>query len=280
MGLPPEMKDVYFPGSIGLEGNSWKATQAEKMDSLHPHLQPIVERIISKLKDRNYGGWQPELNYGYRTIEEQAVLKSMKPPWSTIDFSFHNTLKDGKPAAQAADIIDVRMKKTEDDFYLTGGGVPGGNAAFWEALGRVAKLVFGEMMEVDPKLWGGNWRKFKDWPHVQLFSNSQLSIWRKDTEAQLSSEEAADLASNCETGECDIPDYDGDTSEIIINYALLKDEEFEYEGTIMLFDMYSANEMSLEDLEGVSIELGGPSGEDFDNLIWEFEDILYQIAET
>ena len=83
---------------------------------------------------------------------------------SKVRFSFHNAqFKNGKPRAYAIDVIDRRWAWTK----------PAENNGFWAALGQAAK---------DEGLyWGGNWRSFKDYAHVQKFPNSKLADIKKQS---------------------------------------------------------------------------------------------------
>ncbi len=82
---------------------------------------------------------------------------------SKVKFSFHNaTAKDGTPNAYAADIIDSRYGWSDKPE----------TKKFWEALGKAAKK--------HDIYWGGDWKSFKDWAHIQAFPNSKL----KDVKAE------------------------------------------------------------------------------------------------
>ena len=166
-----------FPAPLGSAGDSWKATQAEKLASLHPDLRPRVEAIMADLRSQ---GYDPVINFGWRTIQEQRWLMSQR--LSTVPFSFHNTLdSQGRPAAQAADIVDAAMYRNDEDRMLTGRGPPGGNAAFWTAL-SIAAAAQG----FTGKQYGGNWTgfgQFGDAPHVEIYpdpaATSQASALRQ-----------------------------------------------------------------------------------------------------
>lgn len=163
-----------FPPPLGSAGDSWKATQAEKLASLHPDLRPGVEAIIADLRSQ---GFNPVINFGWRTVQEQRWLRSQR--LSTVDFSFHNALdSQGRPAALAADIVDAAMKRNDEDRMLTGPGPPAGNAAFWTALG-IAATAHG----FTGTKWGGNWTSFRDMPHVEIYpdpaATSQASALRQ-----------------------------------------------------------------------------------------------------
>lgn len=44
---------------------------------------------------------------------------------------------------------------------------------FWQALGKAGKA--------EGLYWGGDWRSFKDWAHLQFFPNTKLSEVRKES---------------------------------------------------------------------------------------------------
>ena len=83
---------------------------------------------------------------------------------SKVRFSFHNAQKkDGTPNAYAVDVIDRRW----------GWGDEAEAKGFWKALGRAGKA--------EGLYWGGDWRSFKDWAHLQLYPNRELSRVKKES---------------------------------------------------------------------------------------------------
>jgi len=83
---------------------------------------------------------------------------------SKVRFSFHNAQKkNGTPNAYAVDIIDSRWAWS-DAAEANG---------FWQALGKAGKA--------EGLYWGGDWRSFKDWAHLQFFPNTKLSEVRKES---------------------------------------------------------------------------------------------------
>jgi hypothetical protein len=113
-------------------------------------------------------GWQPRIVSGWRSMDEQAA--KVAAGFSTVKFSFHNAVNaQGAPAALAVDIVDKRYG------YGTTASTKAGATSFWPALGAAAKA--------QGLYWGGDWQKFKDVSHIQMYANSALSEVRKQTEA-------------------------------------------------------------------------------------------------
>ena len=104
----------------------------------------------------------PKIVYAWRSVAVQQELVAQGR--SRVRFSFHNAQKpDGTPNAYAVDIIDRRWAWS--DAAMANG--------FWDALGKSAKQ--------QGLFWGGDWRKFKDWAHVQLHSNKMLAQVRRES---------------------------------------------------------------------------------------------------
>ena len=93
--------------------------------------------------------------YGWRSVAVQLELYNKKR--SKVKFSFHNaTNTDGVTNAYAADIIDSRYAWSDKPE----------TEEFWKALGRAANE--------QGLYWGGDWKSFKDWAHIQMYPNSKL----------------------------------------------------------------------------------------------------------
>lgn len=71
--------------------------------------------------------------------------------------------KDGTPNSYAADIIDKRWAWGKE--AKTNG--------FWTALGEEAKK--------QGLVWGGNWKSFRDYAHIQGRQNSELSSVKRES---------------------------------------------------------------------------------------------------
>lgn len=140
-------------------GDSSKWSLEKKLASLNDEMRTRTASILQALEDQSF---KPKLVYAWRSVEVQRQL--VEQGNSQVSFSFHNAQQpSGVPNAYAADIIDRR-------WAWSGEAKDNG---FWDALGRAAK---------DEELfWGGNWRTFKDWAHVQLFPNRRLSEIKRES---------------------------------------------------------------------------------------------------
>ena len=147
------ISSVPIPNLMQWSGDSAQWPQEKKLLSMTPDLRPKVNAVLGALKKR---GFNPTVFYGWRSIAVQLQLYSQGN--SIVKFSFHNAQKpDGTPNSYAADIIDSRygwLKQAD-------------TSGFWKALGEEAKK--------QSLHWGGDWASFRDWAHVQLVPNSQLS---------------------------------------------------------------------------------------------------------
>lgn len=140
-------------------GDSSRWSAEKKIKSLDNRMQSKVKRVLATLKEE---GYQPKIVYAWRSVTKQLEL--VNAGRSRVRFSFHNAQKNnGTPNAYAADIIDKRWAwndKAEEN-------------GFWEALGRIGKS--------EGLSWGGDWRSFKDWAHVQFYPNNKLSEVRRES---------------------------------------------------------------------------------------------------
>jgi peptidoglycan L-alanyl-D-glutamate endopeptidase CwlK len=140
-------------------GDSSKWSQDKKIQSMHPDLRPKVQAVVAALQKR---GFQAKIFFAWRSVAVQ--LEIFKKGHTKVKFSFHNAQKkDGTPNAYAADIIDGRYAwsaKAEKE-------------GFWKALGEEA--------HAQGLYWGGDWKTFRDWAHVQLVENSQLGRVKKES---------------------------------------------------------------------------------------------------
>lgn len=147
------------PNFVQWSGDSAQWTQDKKIQSLTSDLQPKVKAILAALKQR---GFSPTVYYGWRSVAVQLQLYNQGN--SKVKFSFHNAQQpNGIPNSYAADIIDSRYawsKQAE-------------TSGFWKALGEEAKK--------QSLYWGGDWASFRDWAHVQLVPNSQLSKIKQES---------------------------------------------------------------------------------------------------
>jgi len=135
------------------QGDSAQWTQDKKLQSMKPEMAAKVRIVLDKLTAR---GFQPKIFYGWRSVAVQAQL--FADGKSKVRFSFHNAQKpDGTPLSYAADIIDARFAWTPQ----------AESSGFWKALGEEA--------HAQAMVWGGDWTSFRDWAHVQLVANGELS---------------------------------------------------------------------------------------------------------
>ena len=147
------------PNLIRWDGDSTQWSQDKKLQSMTPNLRPKVEAVLEALKQRAFN---PTIFYGWRSVAVQLQLYNKGN--SKVKFSFHNAQEpDGTPNSYAADIIDSRY----------GWSTQADTSGFWKALGEEAKK--------QSLHWGGDWASFRDWAHVQLVPNSQLSEIKKES---------------------------------------------------------------------------------------------------
>ncbi|HEX8528154.1 peptidoglycan-binding protein [Allosphingosinicella sp.] len=139
-------------------GDSSQWTQEKKLASLEPSFRPRIERVIAKLKD---SGFQPKIVFGWRSVAVQKKLKAEGK--TTVSFSFHNAQKpNGTPNAWAVDLIDARWSWNEPDCHK-----------FFKALGAAGKA--------EGLVWGGDWKSFRDWAHLQGRQNSELAQVKRES---------------------------------------------------------------------------------------------------
>ena len=139
-------------------GDSSQWSQEKKLASLEPSFRPKVERVIAKLKQQ---GFQPKIVFGWRSVQVQARLK--KEGKTKVSFSFHNAQKpNGTPNAWAVDIVDSRWAWNEPDCHT-----------FFKALGAAGKA--------EGLVWGGDWKSFPDWAHLQGRPNGDLAKVKKES---------------------------------------------------------------------------------------------------
>ena len=140
-------------------GDSSRWPQAKKITSLDTRMRPKVRRVLAALRE---AGFQPKIVYAWRSVDVQRRL--VRQGRSKVSFSFHNAQQtDGTPNAYAADIIDRRWAWSD----------AAEENGFWAALGQAAKA--------EDMYWGGDWRSFKDWAHIQFFPNSELGEVKRES---------------------------------------------------------------------------------------------------
>ena len=145
-------------GIADWSGDSSQWPHEKKLASLEPSFRAKIERVIAKLKA---GGFQPKIVFGWRSTAVQKKLKQQGK--SKVSFSFHNAQHpDGTPNACAVDIVDTRWAWNEPDCHK-----------FFRALGEAGKA--------EGLVWGGDWKSFRDWAHLQSRQNSELAQVRKES---------------------------------------------------------------------------------------------------
>jgi peptidoglycan hydrolase-like protein with peptidoglycan-binding domain len=144
--------------SSGTTPAAWQGDSAtwppdKKLASMKPEMARKAKAVMAALAEQ---GFQPKVVYGWRSVAVQAQL--FADGKSKVRFSFHNAqLPDGTPQSYAADIIDSRFAWSAQ----------AESSGFWQALGEAARA--------QGLVWGGDWAGFRDWAHVQLVANSELS---------------------------------------------------------------------------------------------------------
>ena len=140
-------------------GDSSKWSQEKKLSSLDKRMRSKIVRVLDAL---NAAGFRPKIFFAWRSVAVQ--LEIVAKGHSRVRFSFHNAQKkNGTPNAYAVDIIDKRWAwndEAEDN-------------GFWAALGKAGKA--------EGLYWGGDWRSFKDWAHLQFLPNYKLSDVKKES---------------------------------------------------------------------------------------------------
>ncbi|MBK9264413.1 MAG: M15 family metallopeptidase [Polyangiaceae bacterium] len=147
------------PALTEWSGDSSKWAHEKKIASMFPAMRPKVEAVLEGLRQR---GFQPKVFFAWRSVAVQLEL--YRKGNTTVKFSFHNAQKkDGTPNAYAADIIDVRYAWNPS----------AESSGFWKALGEEGKK--------QGLYWGGDWKSFKDWAHVQYYDNSKLKVVKAES---------------------------------------------------------------------------------------------------
>ena len=140
-------------------GDSSQWSEEKKLSSLDERMRDKVVRVLGTLKAE---GFKPKIFFAWRSVAVQ--LEIVAKGNSKVRFSFHNAQKkNGTPNSYAVDIIDKRWawsEKAEEN-------------GFWEVLGKAGKA--------EGLYWGGDWRSFKDWAHLQFFPNNKLSDAKRES---------------------------------------------------------------------------------------------------
>jgi len=147
------------PALTNWSGDSSQWSHEKKMASMFPDMRPKVEAVLDALRKR---GYQPKIVFAWRSVAVQMEL--YRKGNTTVKFSFHTAQKkDGTPNAYAVDVIDTR--------YAWGPGAE--SSGFWRALGEEGRK--------QGLYWGGDWKSFKDWAHLQYYPNSHLKVVKAES---------------------------------------------------------------------------------------------------
>ena len=129
------------------------------MASRNPdHLQyELLSIYFGFVKQAKEAGIDVLLTCTYRSNDEQNALyaQGRTTPGRIVTNakggqSKHNAMKDGKPASKAFDVVPMVNGKPQWS----------ADAPEWQALGKIGVSLGLE--------WGGNWTRFKEYPHFQL----------------------------------------------------------------------------------------------------------------
>lgn len=127
---------------------------SRKLEDLHPLMRPLAEAFIARLRDR---GVEVIVTCTYRSNAEQDALyaqgrgqKGQIVTYLKGGESTHNFTIDGKPASKAFDVVPMKNGKCLWNVM----------APEWQEVGAVARSL--------GIAWGGDWVRFKDYPHLEL----------------------------------------------------------------------------------------------------------------
>jgi peptidoglycan LD-endopeptidase CwlK len=130
---------------------------SRKISDLHPDMIPLIEEF---LKECERQGLEILVTCTYRSNAEQDELyaKGRTKPGNIVTNakagqSKHNFTIDGVPASKALDFVPVRNGKLI-------WGTSGEDLALWLQCGKIAEFFGLE--------WAGRWKRFKEFPHIQL----------------------------------------------------------------------------------------------------------------
>lgn len=129
-------------------------------NSFDPVFYRKVERVLAGLRSK---GWNPMIvprTGGYRSLEQQAALKGSGKGVTQVSVGYHNNVDpvSGAPRALAADVVDRTSLWNTDERGMR----------FFRDLGALAKA--------QGLGWGGDWRSFKDYPHIQTRRFSMADV--------------------------------------------------------------------------------------------------------
>ncbi len=165
---------------MGLTLEQVKAKSAARLEGL----QPVIKAAAEALIERSYArGVQIIITQGLRTIAEQDALYAQ------------GRTKPGSIVTNARGGYSNHNFGWAIDFALL---LPDGRTVSWDTLrddDKDSLPDWSEVVEEAKKLgfeWGGDWRTFKDLPHLQMvfgLTTTQLRIGRQPTSAQIAAVE-------------------------------------------------------------------------------------------
>lgn len=127
---------------------------SRKIIDLHPALQPLAERFLDACHE---AGIEIIITCTWRSLAEQAELyaQGRTAPGHIVTNarpgeSRHNATINGKPAAEALDVVPLRAGKP----------VWAANDPVWQAVGKLGEGV--------GLVWAGRWKRMREYPHFQL----------------------------------------------------------------------------------------------------------------
>ncbi len=130
-----------------------KMFNAEKINQLNcqrlTHVTPeLARKVLQILEIANREGFDLLVSQGFRSVAEQNKL-----------YAQGRTTR-GKIVTNARGGQSNHNFGTAVDFCFIVGGQPSWDERLYKNIGRWARIV--------GLKWGGNWRSFKDLPHVEL----------------------------------------------------------------------------------------------------------------
>lgn len=127
---------------------------SRKIMDLHPNLRPLAERFLDACHAAEI---EVIITCTWRSMAEQAALYAVgrTAPGKIVTNarpgeSRHNAMLNGKPAAEAFDVVPIRAGKAIWD----------AQDPAWQTVGRIGLDLGLE--------WGGQWTRFREYPHFQL----------------------------------------------------------------------------------------------------------------
>jgi peptidoglycan L-alanyl-D-glutamate endopeptidase CwlK len=141
------------PGEKKKGARDARTTASERhIDSLEPRFAKKVRAVLKALEKK---GWQPVVISGRRSLAQQKKI---------VSGGRSRTMKSLHLCGRAADIMDRR--------YGWKGRAAKPSFEFWVDLGKAARA---EGLE-----WGGDWKRVKDVPHIQIGPKCGVAPPKKD----------------------------------------------------------------------------------------------------